>query len=452
VAAWDRSEAGKDTADSQGAGSLRRRLTRKVSSGRYIAEVDGLRFVAIAAVLVFHVGVIAGLQHKMFLLPSPFGAAVPVADANGMSPNRSTDAGVLGVYLFFIVSGFVLAAPFIRARVFAGQSVSVSRYFLRRLTRIEPPFIVAIFLLLLTAWSMGQRVPPGQVLAGLGYMHTFRYGIPNVLNGVAWSLETEVQWYVTVPFLALVLTGGADLERRLRVLILFAAAVAFHNEWTVDLRDRILLLENLPYFLAGWLLADIYVTRWKDAPRTGPAWDVLGIFAWLTLFVVIPLDEFSHGYTVPLVGFVACASAFRGRYTQRVLRASWLAIPGGMCYSIYLTHWPVFVLLRDVREPWGSGSSLEEFAVWFVVLIPCALAVSIAFYVLIERPTMDPTWPARAWSRLRTLVDLGSRARVSGRAPAHGGSLVDDVLLISDEVVVRVPDLDGQVRSTTRPR
>ena len=94
-------------------------ISRPSTSGGFVPEMDGLRFVAIAWVVLYHVAA----------LRSP---DVPAALRAGC------DSGHYGVELFFIISGFVLALPFATWRLKEGGPVVLKRYYLRRLTRLEP--------------------------------------------------------------------------------------------------------------------------------------------------------------------------------------------------------------------------------------------------------------------------------------------------------------------------
>ena len=54
-----------------------------------------------------------------------------------------------GVELFFVISGFVLAAPFAKSAIGGGKQVSVKKYFVRRLTRLEIPYLLSLLILFL---------------------------------------------------------------------------------------------------------------------------------------------------------------------------------------------------------------------------------------------------------------------------------------------------------------
>src|SRR4051812_39015821 len=96
-----------------------RRIT---TTGEYIPEIDGLRFIAITCVVFLHLGTYVG---------------------NFGHPDIGIfSIGGKGVELFFVISGFVLATPFVRYRLAGGKPVRLKPYFLRRLTRLEPPYLL----------------------------------------------------------------------------------------------------------------------------------------------------------------------------------------------------------------------------------------------------------------------------------------------------------------------
>ena len=81
--------------------SLTNRLRRVTTTGRFVPEIDGLRFVAIMTVVAFHVLTYLRAQHPMFSAPHTEGVI-----------ERAASTGYFGVELFFVISGFILALPF----------------------------------------------------------------------------------------------------------------------------------------------------------------------------------------------------------------------------------------------------------------------------------------------------------------------------------------------------
>jgi peptidoglycan/LPS O-acetylase OafA/YrhL len=100
----------------------------------------------------------------------------------------------------------------------------------------------------------------------------------------------------------------------------------------------------------------------------------------------------------PLAVCLLLAGVLRGPGARSISRNRIFATVGGMCYSIYLMHYPTMVLIAPIfarRTGWVVTSALA--AVDLVVV----LAVCLTFYLLVERPCMDPTWPARLTRAVR---------------------------------------------------
>jgi peptidoglycan/LPS O-acetylase OafA/YrhL len=201
------------------------RLARRTSSGRYLPEVDGLRFVSIVMVLVFHVAVVTALVHGNGETIGTFGQATrPLGDGWLMSILRQ---GSFGVNIFFIISGFVLALPFLAARLTDGEPVSLKRYALRRLTRIEPPYLVVMTGAFVALWLVGTAPAFSHYGAGMLYLHQSWFGIANPVNAASWTLEVEMQFYLVVPLLALVFGSRNTRVRRMSLVLCCLLASAF---------------------------------------------------------------------------------------------------------------------------------------------------------------------------------------------------------------------------------
>ena len=137
------------------------RLRRTTASTRYIPEVDGLRFLAIAMVVAFHLLATYRLGvGEAHMVPRPFGNAEMGSIDTGFASRLVVGFGY-GVEIFFGISGFILALPFIAERFADGPRRSVRAYYLRRVTRLEPPYIVALGLASVLALLVGTD--PGVV-------------------------------------------------------------------------------------------------------------------------------------------------------------------------------------------------------------------------------------------------------------------------------------------------
>lgn len=370
--------------------SLADRLRRRTTSGAYIPEIDGLRFVCIALVVLYHIG--AQMEVK---LPA-------VAEfAKGSVVYHAVSLGHYGVELFFVISGFVLALPFASQHLRGGRPVKLRQYFSRRLTRLEPPYIVAMvacgLALLATGASTIRNILP-HLLASMAYVHNLAYGRSSTIDTVAWSLEIEVQFYIAAPLLCRLFQLKSPLFRRTILCVAMVASAACVAIWQ-DLAFTLWLIPYLHFFLAGLLLADLYVCDWDADPTPGSAWDLVSLIGWPLLFVCWYFVPWLQ-VVFPFAALLLFVAAFRGSLTRQLLRGRWLTTIGGMCYSIYLLHFPVIAFVtRFTLNQADATHPIRQFGIQLMALAPIVLLTSGIFYLFVEQPCMDREWPAKLYLR-----------------------------------------------------
>ena len=388
---------------------FRRRFGRE-TSGRFIPEIDGLRFPAIMIVVLAHLiaSVMrrAGLPHTVTLAEQPIVAVAQHA--------------VEGVVLFFMISGFVLALPFARASLLGERPVRLRGYYLRRVTRLEPPYLISltlIFLVHLAGLLSHRAADPIPVstwtahyLVSAAYLHNLVYGTFSTVNGVAWSLEIEIQFYLVMPLLAGVFALRPRGLRRGLIVAAVLATVTLQAYMPEHGRLSLSLLGYLQYFLFGFLLADLYVLDPSfSAPAKGRGWDVVAALSWCALLIGWTSGD-AGMVLVPFAMFAAFVSTFRSPIARRIFTHPILTTAGGMCYSIYLLHlWVIGraeKLIYSVRPQ--PTAYWPELLVVSVPVLAFALVICGAFFLLVERPCMDRTWPLRlaGWWRRRVLHPL----------------------------------------------
>jgi peptidoglycan/LPS O-acetylase OafA/YrhL len=367
-------------------------LSRVTSSGRFIPEIDGLRFLAIGSVVVYHINK---------------DLATHLAATSGPAPDaafRLSELGQYGVPLFFAISGFILGMPFASQYLAAGRPVRLGAYFLRRLTRLEPPYILNLLLFFaLKVFIAGQATAGGllpNLLASMVYLHNQIFASPSLVNTVAWSLEVEVQFYVMAPLLALVFRIPRPAVRRSVILAAMLLMGLIPALGRVPERYFLSLLFFLPYFAVGFLLADLYVTDWAGAPRRSGRFDALALIAFPLLVAAAATGRY-RGLLMPVAMIVFYTCVFRGRVTSALFRLKPLTVIGGMCYTIYLYHTAVIKALGPKAFAWQvSGSYAATLGLQVILIGIPVLLVSIALFLLIERPCMFPDWPQRLRARL----------------------------------------------------
>ena len=383
------------------------RFSRVTSTGRFVPEIDGLRFVAILAVLLFHLGInLASRNATDYAYPLP-----------GNALHTVIRAGDFGVQLFFIVSGIVLALPFARHHLRGGPRVSLGSYFLRRVTRLEPPYMVAmigsfVILVVLHGRPASDLLP--HLAASLGYLHTPVYGTDSLINNVAWSLEVEIQFYLLVPWLTgLFAIRRARTRRGVMALVIVAASVVGPALAATSPHLGNTLLRFGQYFLVGFLLADLMTTESLRPARRSLGWDgvvVVGAVLVVMLRTGTGLARWLPGpaglqevlalVLLPWVCLAAYVGVFRGRVLNHALTWPFVTTIGGMCYSIYLLH---NVILNNTlfatKNLAPTGIYALDFALQAAIMLPLCVLVAAVFFVLIERPCMDKNWPRKLRDR-----------------------------------------------------
>ncbi len=366
------------------------RIRRVTRDGRWIPEIDGLRFVAIMSVLLYHM--FGELQNRsgrvISVEPRYAGLFWPIANGN------------CGVSLFFIISGFVLALPFARHFLKGAGTVSLRKYFMRRVTRLEPPYLLSVLLFVSMIVIYSHQITADlmrHAAVTAVYLHSIVYGKLTPINPISWSLEVEIQFYIAAPlFMQLYRIRGA-LLRRVLMAVLIAGISLAQFPIADGGRANLSILFYAQFFLMGLLLADIYIV---DGDRIRPSFllDAAG-FAGLVLTFGMTRTFVNMHIVMPWAMALLFMAALRGVLLRRFFSNPWIATIGGMCYSIYLVHLQMIaVVFKVTRYAIVPGFDfLANYAIQLLVTALPVLFVSLAFYLLIERPCMDPNWPSRFW-------------------------------------------------------
>lgn len=370
---------------------LETNLSRVTNRKHYIPEVDGLRFIAIFPVVMLHLS-------SWFQKSTTHEFVVdPLNDWLGFLVNK----GAFGVQVFFMLSGFILGLPFARQRMLGGRKVSLSLFYKRRLLRLEPPFIIvmvgAFFAQVLFLGENASELLD-HLWASLAYVHTWIYGEWSKLNPVTWSLEVEVIFYILAPFLAaLFFWKGNALFRRAVLLaallgvtfisILFAPEIkSMHWEKTIFF--------ELQYFLAGFFVADVFVHDTTDFfKKKSYLWDLVFIGCMVGIHAEASYRQVYH-YAFPLYTILIFFAGFKGKLLNVLMRKKLITIIGGMCYTIYLIHYPLFAFFSKFT---GHIHVSDHYSLNLIVValvtLPILFVLSGLFFMLVERPCMKSDWP-----------------------------------------------------------
>lgn len=336
---------------------------------RRLTFPDALRGFAALWVVLFHIG--AGGQ------VAAFQRAIPTWLDTAIFTN-----GHLGVPVFFVLSGFVIALSIGDDAVDARY---VGRFALRRAIRLDLPYWAAIALAVAVLAAKraplpGSDVTPvtaGNVLAHMFYVQLF-LGLP-AINPVFWTLTYEIQFYLAFCILlGVAQRAGAtpDTRRPQHLVFLVAAVVAILAPLVPGLAVRGLALVNWHGFLLGafvaWSLSGTIATPWFVAfaacllgtwSRTGDSFTPVCV---VTAIVLLLVGRAGH------LGDWCAAAPLQ-----------WL---GRISYSLYLLHVPVSgVAFRVVSHVTGAGAGGEAAAGLLVLAIN--LVAAWLFWRAIERPS-----------------------------------------------------------------
>ncbi len=362
---------------------------RITSSGNFIPEIDGLRFIAIASVILVHLSSYITLKDN-----HPYKDAVDYTILK-----RILSHGSLGVPLFFVISGFILGLPFAKYHLLQEKKVNMKNYFFRRLTRLEPPYILvmtlAFVIVVFVAKSMSFKDGIVYYTASIFYIQNFIS--PDIfpkLNGITWSLEVEVQFYILAPLLAHIFSLKKVAFRRMAIISI-AILFLFINSMVVT--SFLSLFNYVHYFFIGFLLADLFVSNSKFLSKS--QFDSLIAFIFFCFLWLFERRELKSNFQIFCWDFFQLIAIFFFYYyvlfhkVFKLLSLGLITNIGGMCYSIYLLHMLIISALGFiVLKISFSSYSFINTTIYGLLIIVGILIVSAGYYLLIERPCMDRNW------------------------------------------------------------
>lgn len=340
----------------------------------YRPELDGLRAIAIIAVMIYHAEIdMAGIR----LLPG----------------------GYLGVDLFFVLSGFLITSIIVSD--LAKQRFTLIGFYERRARRILPALLVLLLALVPLAWLVTSPTAFSEFSQSLIYTtgfvaNIFFWGQDSYSAEIStlkplihtWSLAVEEQFYLFFPALLLLLWHYAKRRLHLIVLSLFTVSLLWANYSSQYYPDAAFysLPARLWELLAGALLAIQGTNLGYKEPtfkRQISTWLGLSAITYALLF----FDD-SHALPsfitlLPVLGMVLVIATIRpGDVLHRLLSARVLVMIGLMSYSLYLWHQPVLAFTRIV-----AIDALSQATRWWFLMACFPLAyVSWRF---IETPFRD---------------------------------------------------------------
>ena len=361
---------------------------------RYRPEIDGLRAVAVGSVLIYHLDLYVAGQ-------------------------KILQGGFLGVDIFFVISGFLIASLIRKEYVETGR-FSLLDFYERRARRLLPALFVVIAAAYIAAPAI--LVPTSMekfaesVLASVGFVSNIYWLFKSQVYGAhsglvepmlhTWSLAVEEQFYIVFPLVYIFVL--CRVQRGLAWIGLGAIAAGLVLAEVLTRTDFsfsfYMLFSRIWELLCGAVLAHALAVR-PDLGRGlafARAMPGLGLALIVGSLFVVPLNWNHPGLgtvgavlgTVLIIWFADPKEIVTRFLTWRVM----LGI-GLISYSLYLWHYPIYAFGRLLRL---MDPGPVDYLIWLVL----TFAAATITYFVVERPFRDRT----AMPRLRLAGSLGVTA------------------------------------------
>jgi peptidoglycan/LPS O-acetylase OafA/YrhL len=226
------------------------------------------------------------------------------------------------------------------------------------------------------------------LLASLVYLHNVIFASPSYISVVAWSLEIEIQFYLMAPLLFRVLT----LPKAFRRMILATTAVCMVNLQQNYHPAVDSIYNHIQFFLVGILLADLHVSGTFSFLKN--KWAAFAAPVFLAAVLLLPIKDYYHARLVyPFFILGLYILVLTNDWVKSVFSYKFIPIIGGMCYSIYLLHYPLISYFgRFTTAIKLSDYYFPNLLLQLAVLAIPIVTISGAFYFFIERPFMSSKW------------------------------------------------------------
>ncbi|MEP9359904.1 acyltransferase family protein [Sphingomonas sp. KR3-1] len=348
----------------------------------YIPAIDALRAVAVTSVILFH------------LWP------------------RSLPGGFTGVDIFFVISGFVVTGSLL-GREFTSLKQLAGYFYARRLMRIMPALVAMLLATLLAAQLF---IPDAWLSNSLAQVARFAFfGLSNIVLATdtdsyfgpqaaynplthTWSLGVEEQFYLFFPFILWWHHKLHSGPKAVRLVTILSAASLLLCAILALLAPKFAFYLIFPRFweLGAGMLLCLTRERWQPWAASRRWLAPLGMLLIIAGFVLPEGPFFPFpGALLPVGGTALLLMAILGGTAPRLLGSRPLVGVGLLSYSLYLWHWPVFVLFR-----WTCG--LHTLALQLAALA-IAVALAVLSYFLVEKPLRTSRRLA-GWPRGRVVV------------------------------------------------
>ena len=347
-----------------------------------LQQITFTRFIAAFTVVFFHYG------------QQTFPANVPIL-------GQALQAGPIAVNYFYLLSGFIMAIAYFATEP-DKPTLNKKKYWIARFARIYPVYLIA--LLLIAATKVSESGFFNELLLSLGLLQSWIPAYPLTLNAPGWSLSVEAFFYLTFPFLLLLIDrSGLKLVAIVAVILWVATQVLHIGLLNSDGYQEKNLLHDFIYynplmhinaFLMGIVTGAWLKKNLDNPPDVFTQWNLpVLLVSTLALTLLIgqaqPL-EFSQNFQVALTNgilaplfliFIVSLALNKG-WIAKVFSIPLLVLLGEASYSMYILQRPVSGIYDRTFGKLGMLPDQAHFYLYMLVLI----IVSILSYKLFETP------------------------------------------------------------------
>ncbi len=353
----------------------------------HLPALTGLRFVAALGVVLFHRGQDFVAAYGPLWL-RPVGAS-----------------GYVGVSLFFVLSGFILAYTYYDRHE---RPPHPRAFYQARVARLYPVYLVGLLIALPFGLRDLTRLPTAAEKA----RSVVAWGAEGLLlqgwhpqtacglNCPGWSLSVEVFFYVLFPFLGFVFYRSVRTHLALAVCLSALGVVApalYHvtrpdGLASIDASTHTFLVSlvkynpllHLPEFLLGVVVAGLHFAwRERSGAWTWPLWPAALILATLAVGPRLPHLVLHNGLLAPVFGWLILTLARPGALGVRALSWRPLVLLGEASYSLYIVHMPLWMWYSSAgRRLLGGAHPALDFPLYLAL----CLASSLLLYKTLELP------------------------------------------------------------------
>ena len=428
--------------------------SKAAQSTRHISSIDGLRAIAVTAVVLYHLGI----------------SWIP--------------GGFLGVDLFFVISGYVITRLILDS-INQSSALDLRAFYAARIRRIFPGFI---FMVICTIIFIGVWAPEAikRFLSDLPYALTGTInwllvarnqdyfetiGRPPLLQHT-WSLAVELQFYLIWPIILLTVLkyfGKKNIARIALIIAMISGTTLFFVSLQLDQANAKQIshiyfgtdTHSLGLFLGAalavsWIPQNLSANIEKRAQDVIDAIGVVGLLGLISVFLFIDQSNASlYRIAFPLAGIFGCLVIISlvhpaSRFAPLISTAPFRWI-GQRSYGIYIWHWVIFQVTRPSVDLSG-----QTWALYLArVLLVLALAdISLRWVEIPFRQGVVQNWfrgmkYRSAKVRLRQqlsvifsiVITLAITTSISVQAITKSDQIANELLAPSDEPIKPIEDL-----------